>query len=444
MKILVWIEPIFIRESMLCYEWVATKFVQALDAAIKIDPWLKKDVRIFCNRATFHRVISQATACQKCLITTTDQEEVSLNKSLVPWAGEGMQRWISHMKGDAEYCDGYVRMLERVRNEFAFDAILAWETNGVVKGFAELNGVVPLFAENGPIRDPFLATGVIDSRGVNGDSRIAVGDIEWASKPECKDCQPRHEIFHSSRWNHTPSPFPDNPYVIVPLQTSDDANILVHNGGRSYEETIMDAVSTVTRTGLHCLVKTHPGAVHSPWNADAQARMTERLSSIPGVVLVDRPIQGRDYAKLLLDATGVATFNSSLGFEASLLGTPTHVMAPAGYAPPNSFATIDEIVDGSVDAESWQDRMAQLHFLMTDRYLVNLEDLFNFRTLHAVASFWNEVERPSRPSKNRNNHAPSLIPSFIKDIIARRNNSVFLKKKCIDAMPLGIRWPTAH
>ncbi len=377
---------------MVTYEWIATRFVQALEKAVADDPGWRHDARIFCNRATLDRVRPHAKSVSECLLTTTGQEEALLAESLVPWAEQGIGRWIDHMKGIAEYSEGYVRMLERVRSEFAFDAIVAWGTNGIVRTYARANGVLPLFAELGPIRQPFIATGVIDSLGVNGDSRIAVGDFAWDRVP---DTVPPllHANLRSERWESAPKPSHPESYVLVPLQTADDANILVHNEGKSYEAEIVEAVARISATGVTCVVKTHPGARHLPFNALAQARLVETLLQIPRVVVLDRALEGAAYARLLLDASAVATFNSSLGFEASLLGTPTHVMARAGYAPPGVFAGFEEIANGMPRDTPWLARMAHLHALLTQRYLLDLDDVFDFPVLHDVACFWKDTER---------------------------------------------------
>lgn len=393
MKLLLWIEPIYIRDSKVTYSWIATQYAQALVRLTRQVPEAAGSIRIFCNRATADLVQSQLKEALPEFLLPTAEEEECLERAQLPWREEGHARWVKHMAGELEYSDGYRVMLERVHRQFHFDTILHWGTSRIIRSFAEERGITPLFAELGPVRDPFIATGVIDTFGVNGDSCLATGNrnlLEGLSKRAAYR-EPARRGAHASVFQ-VPQVERDR-YIVVPLQTADDANILLHHGGMRYAEQIELTVSRVVSRGWRCVIKTHPGSQFSEYNMHAEKNLLAALSDHDGVEVLTGKVAPRAYAKLLAAASGLVTFNSSAGCEASLLGTPVHVIAPAGYAPPESFISLDEVLAGAEAGDAWRCRMADLHDLLLDRYLMHIDDVFDLERVLTVARFWQDAQR---------------------------------------------------
>lgn len=177
MKLLIWIEPIYIRDSKVTFAWIAGRFVSALTALMQTNATEAHHVKIFCNRATAEHIQADENLMRQGILLPTSEEEMRLEKAFPLWHTEGYARWAMHMEGKDEYSEGYLSMLERVWSDFPFDAILHWGTSRFIKQFAQARKIVPLFAELGPIRPPFLNTGVVDGFGVNGDSCFADGKM---------------------------------------------------------------------------------------------------------------------------------------------------------------------------------------------------------------------------------------------------------------------------
>ena len=398
MQLLLWIEPIYIRDSRVTYAWVAARFAAALIELQREAPETARHVRMFCNRATAEQIRSEAGAALPDFILPTAEEEAQLEGAFRPWQAEGQARWIRHMEGEEAYSNGYRAMLERVYREFRFDAILHWGTNRILRSFAEAHGIVPLFAELGPVRAPFVQTGVIDTFGVNGDSCIATGDQRvmdalghdrWARPRPATE---RRAVHHAPfRTVSGPRHSNGQRYILVPLQTADDANVLVHHAGKDYAHEIATAVTQITARGWRCLVKTHPASQASEYTRLAEADLLNALAPRAGVELLTEQLDPAGYVDLLAQASGVVTFNSSVGCEASMLGTPVHVIAKACYAPPGRFAGMNELLDGITPGESWLARMVDVHELVLNRYLMPLDDVFDPRRVLAAAQFWRDL-----------------------------------------------------
>lgn len=158
---------------------------------------------------------------------------------------------------------------------------------------------------------------------------------------------------------------------------------------------ILHAAERATSLGWRCLVKPHPGAALSKYNHDADQIFFKKLRMIPGVEFLNANIDPENYRSLLEKAAGVVTFNSSVGCEASLLGTPTHVIARAGYAPPGRFADLDNVLSGIEPDDSWLSQMSDIHETILNHYLLPIDRVFDLHHLLKVAIFWRGKLFPS-------------------------------------------------
>ncbi|MCZ7934018.1 hypothetical protein O9X90_17020 [Agrobacterium leguminum] len=429
MKLLIWIEPIYIRDSKVTYAWVADRFVSALTELWQTDPVVAKQVKIFCNRATAEHIQAERNIPLLNLLLPTPDEEVRLEHAFPVWQADGYARWARHMEGKEEYSDGYLAMLQRVWSEFPFDAILHWGTSRFIKRFAETRGIVPLFAELGPVRPPFLATGVVDAFGVNGDSCLASGNISVLGSSSAQKTS-SYSHFSTQRSEEREH------YILFPLQTQDDANILLHNGGKDYSKEIVFAVKRAAALGWRCVVKPHPGAALSDYNRTADEALLQQLKLISGVEILGPRMEADDYRRLIGNAAGVVTFNSSVGCEASLLGTPTHVIAKAGYAPPGRFPDLETLLSGIPAGREWLVQMEDLHDVILNRYLLHIDRVFDLHHLREVATFWKRQLESSKTSSIHEDRR--LISRWAKRVLRSGTPSWIAAPDSRQENPLGL------
>ena len=416
MNFLILVEPFFIRNSMTTYQFIANRFARSLEIAVKDFPELADSVRIFCNQATAEGVRAELGVNPTFLMSTNSEEEEALKAYFLPWSNGGQQLWVEHMRGTGGHVPAYHSMLNRIRSEFPFDAVLAWGTNRTLVEYTRKAEAVPLFSELGPLRPPFPFSGVLDSYGVNGDAsvvRMNAASIR-ESVGRMVDDYPS-KLLTANIDIQASSKKIEERYVLIPLQTADDANLLIHNSGIDYEESLLEVAATASRLGTRPVVKTHPGAKSYKHTNEAEQAFLARLKKIPNALVIDKSIDANEYLSLLKNADGVFTFNSSVGFEASLLGTPTCVLAKAGYAPAGSFAQAEDIYKRSMTKAEWLDRMKSIHWLMTERYLLPLDEIFNARKLASLARFWSRWRQTQiTPAAMISEWTPSLYPAVLE------------------------------
>jgi len=357
-KILFLVEPYVIRESPTTYQWIAEQY-------LKVASSNPQTCRVLCNAATADAVIQDNLAKSIVFTPTQEEQHVFLQGGVPRWDDHQVKRWRDHMLGIASHSDKYQNMLYRVRDDFPFDAVVFWGTNRIVTDFCGKTGVIPFFSELGPIRAPFGQTSCIDTLGVNGDALPAfldISDLDSIHRPDVS-------FMHQSK----------SPYVLIPLQNADDANVLVHGDGTEYEDFLTNAVQESLQNGLKPIIKTHPGAKCNAYTYSKEVSTVDRLRKM-GAEVLDTRTSGEQTASLLRSAHSVLTFNSSVGFEASQLGVPVHVNGRAVYKVGGVFPSLSDVCRSEFDRISYVDSTIRLGAFMR-KYLFQLDAAFSLRTI---------------------------------------------------------------
>jgi hypothetical protein len=190
-------------------------------------------------------------------------------------------------------------------------AIFLWSNCASVSAVAEKLGIVTIHHELGPLRAPhYLMTAYLDFRGVNGNT----------------DCLRRWNLFKASNLDYPvlsrsallrvvsqmepiENQLPSHE-VGVALQVPDDSNMLAFSNGFTNYEAIVTADRYLG--GRH-LVRPHPG-------------QRETFPDLP-VDWDDSPSGTHFLGRI----NAVVTVNSSLAFEAMLMGKPTYVLGESPF-----------------------------------------------------------------------------------------------------------------
>lgn len=272
----------------------------------------------------------------------------------------GMQRWdgkwdLEKIKVRNDLCLGkgkitkfYYDILKRIHKEFQFDAILLWSDNGAVRKFAKDYSIKTLFGEYGPTRYPFHQTIYFDINGVNYNPYIAKAPIlklnnletihseTWIYDQEVqiigneKHALPSVGISINHDF-HDKLPFEDS-FVFIPLQLADDLNTQISSKFKSPLEFLEEVIPKILKAGLKVVVKGHPAAELRPYNLIAEIKALEYAERFQGEVsIIPRDASKEFSLSLIRQSILIITINSSIGFEAVMLGKTVLLCGDAHY-----------------------------------------------------------------------------------------------------------------
>ena len=212
-----------------------------------------------------------------------------------------------------------VKLLARAKEQFQFyverfneekiELVILWA--GVKMNSALAAGA----ARHLRVRTCFIEKGLyprslqVDQAGINARRRLFKSQSEW------KLNDPKGESTRTS--------VAELGYVFLPLQVSDDAQILCHGGWISGNKMLMEVVASAAMSvdpGLQVVVKPHPTEYRNLDYKSVADMYPNVLWSEDGTL------------ELIRSAALVVTINSTVGFEALLFQKPVIVLGDAAYA----------------------------------------------------------------------------------------------------------------
>ena len=351
-NLLYYLEPHPYRNTFTEHVGVMTVLEQALDDAVE-----RQDVnlRIFSNGDVIDTLTHQTPRLSPFLQRPTGAETRRIRAMYDRWAESTIAEWLRLVRGEGEVTDFYMSILERLHREDPIDAILCWSENGAVRRFATAHDIPVLHGELGPTRTPFPETVYFDTAGTNGHATMrqtirahlerAESDGGWASFGTAAGCLPLAEMHNPApetsptvidlcvTWTPEAAPWmPDGPYVYVALQLADDLNTLLHSRFPNPRAFLEHIVPEAKRLGYAVVVKGHPAAADRPYNLTRELEaLTWLEDEHPDVLVLPRKTGPRVSNHVMGQARYVACINSSLGFEAMILGVPPLVLGDAAY-----------------------------------------------------------------------------------------------------------------
>jgi hypothetical protein len=191
----------------------------------------------------------------------------------------------------------------------AIEAILTWCNCPSLTAAAARYGIPVVHLELGPLRWPdYRPTAYLDFSGVNGNSEASSRycAVEWAM--DGIDTGLLRRFFAADANEYAPPPDFD---IGIPLQVEDDSNLIAF--GRGFDNQSLLALAQLRHSSNSVLVRGHPGSVFGV--RPAWYRVDESAGSVAFI---------RRCRKII-------TINSSVGFEALLLGKEVDMLGECSY-----------------------------------------------------------------------------------------------------------------
>ena len=342
------LEPFPLRNSLGAHAWVGGRLCSMLLDASKAG-YAVGDFRVICNDPSMAWVVARQPAARPFLVQPAAAVREGFNALIADWHTQGLRDWAAIQLGSPEHETLYEALLRSVRDSYAFDALGYWGTNETLRAVAERMGIPVLWAEYGPLRPPFPTHFCLDARGVNGlaSSRQAVtlepGDgpaempglaLETAVGARCAyeaaltlpavGMDAFAGLMQFTRGHRR--------VALLVMQLADDANILAFGNGWTCRAMVEAALKQLSGPDTVFVLRPHPGEAASYHNMAAGDAIRALVQDRADVLVFDA--EGPDaYVACLSVATEVICINSSVGFEASLLGKPVRVLGDASYTP---------------------------------------------------------------------------------------------------------------
>ncbi|WP_420393814.1 hypothetical protein [Acuticoccus sp.] len=350
-------DPFPIRNDVRHFEAVAAqRWAAMVESFAEVSPG---DYRLFCNQATYHQILAQRPVVTPFVLTTTPSEEDRLRASAPPWNEAGIALWLDILAGGGGRPEAqlYGEILARLRSLYDFTTLVMWGGNGTVSAFCRENAILPVYMELAPFRPPFPSAYYLDPRGVNGaHSAAAVGVAQMQDGDllpveiviDAVNPSPlREPSLYDGKWDAFVVPGASrrgtDRRVLVPLQIRDDANILLNSPFKSMAEFVRHCLAELPSEDT-VVFKPHPGAFHRGGIvlSDHVAARRE-VDARPNAFWDDAKVPPSDYLAYLRSFDAVVTINSSVGFEASLVGVPSVALGNALYRPKDAISSIAEL-----------------------------------------------------------------------------------------------------
>lgn len=353
MKILFYLEIHPLRNSYSSFSWVGKEIINMLRKQYlskhhaKIDD---DDIRIVVSRH-YKELIDNNPDLKTIFLALTKEENDRLSFYMRDWNSDvqAINNWTSLMLGTGEVSAFYKSILDRIyQNTFSFDVVVNWSTNGAIRDFCRERGLSNVSMELGCVREPIINTVCFDACGVNGNSVIKNLDFNSIDEDELIDIKTimpvktKHDMSLDSLFRPINCSASDILYssfgknVLIPLQLKDDSNRIIFSRFDGMYGFLKEIIPQLLDAGYTCIVKPHPMA-----NASA-AREVNKKDHIQCQEYVDKlgldsvvwldDLKGNDnYLSLLNLVNYVVSINSSMAFEAMMLGIPTVVMGNAPF-----------------------------------------------------------------------------------------------------------------
>jgi hypothetical protein len=379
MRILLFIEPLPIRSSLTYFNDVARQFLPLLSLGKSYD------IRMFANDATFGVLNEAIEELSDKLIRSTPSEEENLSDFLkIPWATEGLPVWSDLMAGTGEVSEQQIQMLRRIWNLFPFEVIVHWGENGAVTRFLDERPVTRIGMELGCTRPPFFNSIVMDPFGSNGSAvlpKLALNDIR--DIVEDKPMSRHHALWcfsdsisapgYQLQFERLPAEldlrWAGRKIAYLPLQLFDDANLIRFSPYGTLTDVVLDVVPRLCDAGFLTIIKPHPYSRDRKGSEYELSMARQQLAPYASSVVWCSEQTAISNVRLFSLADLVVTVNSSVGFEALYYDKTVVVLGDAVYKPHGVFPSLDNILSGEFDRESYLKAIAFLRRFVLGGYL---------------------------------------------------------------------------
>lgn len=347
-RILIWVEPHPIRNLFDSF----TKSVIFLADALRAGFDGAVDVRLSASDIACASILSLRPDLEPLMVALTPAENETVHANFRRWDDAAIDDWVAIVRGERQnpaLFDFYRSIVDRLLDETPFDLVMTWSDNRLVRGAVEARGIPVLSGELGPTRGSFGETFYVDPSGTNGfaairDFPMALAEGYEALSPETWPAMARASVsgldngsepgvMELARYPGEEFSLPAEPYVFVPLQLADDLNTLLHSPFRSPLAFLEHVIPLCRAAGYAVVVKGHPGVSggQRPQNLVAEQKALTYAASVAGVHILPRSAPPSATIPVVGNASAVLTINSSMGFEALLLGRTVATFGDAAF-----------------------------------------------------------------------------------------------------------------
>lgn len=374
----------FIDPAILFFEIASHKNFTGIDWKIFSNSFILDDMsqRLIDNRDNIESLSSK----EYLSLSNSDILDVIKNKIIYPevdddikirsllkmWDENEIQTRNDLVLGIGDITIFYESVLKRIKNKFDFTHIVLWSENGAVRNFCDKAGIEVIHMELGPTRLPFQETIVIDPLGTNANSSLcrnrrpqikeSIDSALWTTDFSKKNnlsvkelylspgniIEAEHisgDVFLTTDGDFSGAEetvFIDN-FVVVTLQLTDDLNTINHSKYKTPKEYLQEILPKLLAMGYKVLIKRHPGAIHRIFNLIKELEALEYAKKLSGkVYILPATMVQKEFIILSKNARAILSINSSVSFEAWIIGVPGLIFGNAVFDIDNKLTKLSE------------------------------------------------------------------------------------------------------
>jgi|GEM_PF-4018250 len=348
MKILFYIEPHCIRANPLEFSWIAYHFLKISN---ELNRYANFDCRIFSNN-NIKTFLEKKTGKKFDFLTTFEGEEQAEFQQTISlaWAEEQIEIWLEVLNNEGAISKFYNKVISRIHNRFPFDVCICWGNSKIAKAFCEETNSLYISMEQGPLRHPFFNSIVADFEGVNGEASTSI--IRSLEAPTSNKIFEYSQILHNPEFLYLLGGLPKvaeakekHSYCLIGLQLPDDTNQLHFSRFKKQADFVDYTIQKIREVyNGQIIIKPHPKYKNNSFNLNATIELFNYIGKkYSDVYIYDKEITEEEQLSLLVHANFVVVDNSSLGFEAALLGKPVVATSDQHYGGRHIFDDFDRL-----------------------------------------------------------------------------------------------------
>lgn len=439
MKLLIYIEPYPIRNKTTHFAHLFDYFNQFLHSTLF-------DARIYANSDTIESIKDKIpNTLKKRIIKPTKAEDLLCQKYLTDWNTDGMQNWISLLKG-GNVADEYLPVLQRIWELFNFDIIIYWGENKAVTTFCERYSLTKISMELGCTRPPFFKSLTLDPFGSNGNAILPQLDINTLCDivdnvpmsiyealylySENIEVKPYENFFGPINKNIYKSFSKNKKYVFLPLQLYDDANLLIFSNFKTLKDVVLNTVPLLVENGYTVIIKPHPGVKQRP-NAQMENDLAQAALEPwkKGILWCDNEKTTFNNASIFNLVDFVVTVNSSVGFEALYFDKVVIPLGKAVYGPQGAFPSLEDVIKERFDRKKY------FHNIGIIRKFVLEASLFPFDMLFKGEALYNRICSLDILQKHYSSDVKKIAQNYYKMFSSIQKNHFLSKARSGNTQP---------
>lgn len=408
MKILFYVEPHPMRDNLVEFYWIVEELLKMLD-----DEYNNKkhsvstiSTKLLCSRSIHAEVLKQLKEMDTkefILGLSKEENDFILENYYKKWDEEQLLVWRDLLKGEGAVSQYYEDILKRIYKSYQFDVIVYWGTNGAVKNFSNQYSIPAIAMELGCTRKPFFQSVYFDFKGVNGAAYVNEIDLDKV-KPQYtleeiktflplkqfkeKSFDAMHDVLEHSCADAV---YSDAKKVMIPLQLMDDANIILYSKYNSMLEFLEDIIPSLVERGYRCFIKPHPGNIVRAINMQDHNSCKEYTQKFENVYWLEKFDNNKNLLSFYSKMDAFVVINSSVGFEAMLLGKTIVLLGHSPYNISKQLPSLEEFLADSFDKQEYMQTITAIVNLLLFHYLHHKDKAFSFNSFIEAICFNEEL-----------------------------------------------------